>query len=311
MRRNAMRRAGFCSQDEIALFSISNTTNAHAAEPSFYKGFSGEYGQEGKQVCATDVNTATIAEECDGIQNPVLSFYDSDAGTSHLAAVDDRYDETLCSDNLATSVWRSCPGDSKPIVSIYGPVENHVAKPGFYDWHICGAVFQNVTLAYKFTMEGNTSFIINLNETNTSRIEETDDLPGYASVENESVMSGIVGGSDLPHTVGIHNDSGRVTLNHTLHSSDNYQWFLPFTTGTHLDIENRLGLIEDNTFMSQFNPNFAFEIAEQVLVEVSLVMDVIDLVGDIDIGPGIHELIIENLGTNSKGQPKVRINATT
>ncbi len=223
-----------CQGDEVVLFSISNTTNAHAAGPEFYQDYTASLGRDGKQVCADEIENAQIAEECDDFSNPVLSFYNASSGVTHLSPVDERNDFVLCSRNLATSVWRDCPSGSPPIVSIHGPIENHVARPGYYPYHVCGATFENATLAYEFTLAGNQTFIMNFEENPDSTTETTDNRTGYAAVQNQSVISGVVGGGDLPHTTGIRNEDGRAELNHSIHSGDEFQWFRspPATTST-------------------------------------------------------------------------------
>jgi hypothetical protein len=293
--------ADSCSDPyNVKLFSISNGTNGHVAEPDFYE----------TNVCADDVGETRIAQDCNSITNPVLSFYETDNGTSHLASEGDHFTYALCSERLATSVWKECPGNTVPIVSIYGPVEDHVATPGHYTWQICGGVFENATLAYEFTISGNKDFLLN-GDPEDSSIETTSDLPGYAAVQNDTIVSGIVGNDKQPQTTGINNNSGRAELNHTLIGNTNNQWFIPLTTGDYFDIEGRLDRIQDNTFLNYFNPNFAFTLAEEAQIKVSLMLDSIDIVNDVRLGPGFHRVIIENMGTNADGVPEVEVNATT
>ncbi len=301
-----------CQSSETAMFSMSNRTNAHAAGPSYYQGYTGSLGREGKQVCASsDVEDIEIASECqDFIANPVLSFYDPDAGTSHLATEDDAYEQTLCSSNLATTVRRTCPGQSQPIVSIYGPVENHIAEPGYYDWQVCGALFENATLAYEFTMSGNTTFVTNGEFGLYNTTETRNSLPGYATVQNDQVISGIVGNSLLSQEVTSTKFGDRARVSITEPGRGQGQWFLPFTTGNTVDIEERFDFIMERAFMSQFNPNFAYELADNTLVTISLSFDDIDLINSLRQGPGLYEIQITNEGDNNDGEPRVGLNVT-
>lgn len=302
-----------CQTSETAMFSISNRTNAHVAGPDFYQGYSGSYGREGQQVCASsDVEDIEIATECQQyISNPVLSFRDPDNGTTHLSADEEAYEYTLCSSNLATSVRQSCPGRSVPIISIYGPVEDHVAEPGHYDWQVCGALFNNATLAYEFTMDGNTTFITNGQLGTYNVTQETSDRPAYAAVQNDQLISGIVGNSLLNQTVINTKLGDRARMELTEPADGRGQWFLPFTPGDSRDIEDRFDLILDRAFMDQFNPNFAYELAENTLVTISLTFDDIDIIDSIRLGPGLYQLDITNEGDNTDGEPQVGINATT
>lgn len=301
-----------CQSSETAMFSMSNRTNAHAAGPSYYQDYTGSLGREGQQVCASaDVEEIEIAAECqEYINNPVLSFRDPEAGTSHLSADEDAYEYTLCSANLATTVRRSCPGRSTPIVSMYGPIENHIAEPGHYDWQICGALFENSTLAYEFTMSGNTTFVTNGGFGVYNTTETREDLPGYATVQNDQALSGIVGSNLFSQDVTSTKFGDRARVSITQPGQGQGQWFLPFTPGNTIDIEERFDLIMERTFMSQFNPNFAFELAENTLVTISLSFEDVDLIDDIRRGPGVYEIQVTNEGENDDGQPQVGLNVT-
>ncbi|MDY6771179.1 MAG: hypothetical protein SV186_04450 [Candidatus Nanohaloarchaea archaeon] len=302
-----------CGTDETALFSMSNTTNAHAAGPGHYADFTGSYGQDGKVVCASeDVEGVNIAQSCNQrLRNPVLSFYDPDSGQTHLAPDEERYDYVLCAANLATSVRRTCSGNSEPIVSIYSPEEQHIARPGHYPWQVCGALFQNATVAYEFTMGGNTQFITNGNIGTFEGGNTSTDEPGYAAVTKGERITGIVGGGGLPQMVRSGSQGNRAKLNITLFTAADLQWFLPFTIGTRFDIEQRFRLIRENNFMSQFNPNFAFELAEDILVKLSLHYENIDLVNRLSLAPGFYQLTYTNTGVNQQtGEKQVSINAS-
>ncbi|MDY6778298.1 MAG: hypothetical protein SVU32_06520, partial [Candidatus Nanohaloarchaea archaeon] len=88
------------------------------------------------------------------------------------------------------------------------------------------------------------------------------------------------------------------------------QWFVPLTTGTYYDIETRLDMIQDERFLNVFNPNFAFDIAENILVRITLTFEDIDIVNSLHLGSGIHNLIITNVGTNNDGETQIRVNKT-
>ena len=299
-----------CQSDEVVLFSISNRTNAHAAAPDVYDDYTGTYGRDGKMVCAEGIGEAEIARECDMLLNPVISFWDHEDGRTHLSPKDERHEYILCAKNMATSVWKSCPGQSEPIVSIHDPIENHVAEPGYYKWQICGARFTNSTLAYNFTMSGNKDFILNGVRNATDNSTLNTDFPGYATVENDSLISGVVGSSTKPQQITIEKNGESAFTEITYGSTRGLMWFIPFTTGDMYDIENRLDMINNDNFLNQFNPNFAFNIAEKILVKVTLDLADIDIVSDLTLGTGFHNLVLRKEGINSKGKPEVSINAS-
>ncbi len=294
------------------LFSISNRSNAHAAEPDVFKDYESAHNREGKVVCAPSELNTNIDDECEELKNPIFSFYDPGTGESHLSPEGEKNEYVLCTRELSTSVRRSCPGGSEPIISIYDPIENHVAEPGYYEWQVCGQLFKNASLAYNFTMEGNTDFIqdgkiISDEETvNKSSTTEEDSYPLYSVIQNSSLISGVVGSSTHPQKTSIQNINDIATITHSYDESHNLRWFIPFTTGTYFDIEDRLSLIANNNFITQFNPNFAFFLAEEILVRITLDIVDADIVNDLKLSSGVHNLVIENVGEED-GMPQVNI----
>ncbi len=298
------------------LFSISNITNAHAAEPDVFKDYyEASNNREGKIVCAPSELETNIDNECEALKNPIFSFYNPGTGRSHLSPEGEKNEYVLCTRELSTSVRRSCPGGSEPIISIYDPIENHVAEPGYYEWQVCGQLFKNASLAYNFTMEGNTDFIqdgkiIDNEETvNKSSTTEEDSYPLYSVVQNNSLISGVVGSSTHPQKTSIQLLNDITNIEHSYERSHNLRWFIPFTTGTYFDIEDRLSLIADNNFLTQFNPNFAFFLAEEILVRITLNVVNADIVNDLELGSGVHNLIIRNVGEEHE-MSQVEINVS-
>lgn len=299
-------RDSSCQAGEEPLFSMSNLTNAHAAAPGVFEDHTGPYGINGRIVCGQDTGNARIAQTCQTVENSVMSFYDPDSGQSHLATDGQESEAKLCTDQLATSVWRRCPTGSEPIVSIYGPVEDHIAEPGHYSWQICGAIFENATLAYNFTLSGNTTFVNNEGE-GAAGTTLNGDGPLYAITQNGTLMSGLVGDNTGPQQVRIEDRSGRSVVTHTIDQASSQQWFVPLTTGDQFDIERRLSLIESGTFLTQFNPNFAFTLADEVLIRVGLEFENIDITNSISLGPGLYTFNIQKVGETADGTPRVNI----
>jgi len=299
-------RDSSCQAGEEPLFSMSNQTNAHAAAPGVFEDNTGAYGIDGTVVCGQDAGSVRISQTCQSIENSVLSFYDPQSGQSHLGTEGEQSESLLCAEQLATSVWRRCPSGSEPIVSINGPVEDHIAEPGHYSWQICGAVFENATLAYNFTLSGNQTFANN-EGTSADGQTLTGDGPLYAVLQNDTVMSGIVGDNTGPQEVRIEDRSGRAVTTHTIDQASSQQWFVPLTTGDQFDIERRLSLISAGTFLTQFNPNFAYTLAEEALIRVGLEFTNIDITDELSLGPGLYTFNIQKVGEQSDGTPRVNI----
>lgn len=299
-------RDSSCQADEQPMFSMSNRTNAHAGAPGVFEDHTGQY-TDGQIVCGQDTGTVRIAQTCQTIENSVLSFHDPESGQSHLSTEGERSEYNLCTERLATSVWRQCPSGSEPIVSIHGPVEDHIAEPGHYPWQICGASFENATLAYNFTLSGNQTFVNNEGTGAAGSTLSGDDGPLYAITQNGTLMSGLVGDNTQPQQVSIEDRSGRSVVTHTIDRPSSQQWFVPLTTGDQFDIERRLSLIEAGTFLTQFNPNFAFTLADEALIRVGLELQNIDIIESIGLGPGLYTFNVQNVGTAPDGTPRVNI----
>ncbi len=85
---------------------------------------------------------------------------------------------------------------------------------------------------------------------------------------------------------------------------------VPFTTGDYFDIENRLDLIQNNEFLNEFRPNFAFQLVEEALIQLTVQLSEADLVNNLDLSPGFHTITIQNVGENAEGEPQIRLNVT-
>lgn len=300
-------RDSSCTASETTLFSMSNLTNAHAGAPGTFEDESDPtYGINGRIVCGQDTGDVRIAETCENIENRILSLQAPEQGWSHLSTDGRENDHRLCADRLATSVWRQCPSNAEPIVSIHGPIQSHIAEPGHYGWQICGALFRNATLAYNFTMSGNTTFVNNEGSGAAGETLSGGSSPLYAAVQNQSLISGIVGDSADSQSVTIRNRSGRAQIVHSMSDGGTSTWFIPLAMGNQFDIQSRLSLIQSGTFLTQFNPNFALTLAEEALIRIGLSFTEIDLVNSLDVSQGTYTFNVEKTG-EVNGTPQVNI----
>ncbi len=296
-------RQDTCLDGEEALFSMSDRVNAHAGDPGYW-----EY-----QVCAGGIDRSAYRSVCTDVESPVLSFFDSEETFIHLSTDSDQFNQQLCTGELSIGIRDECPDTTKAIVSIYDLPESHVATPGVYGHHLCGAIFTDVSLMMEF----------HHGEDDTVRMHDDDDPgtgmyeypvgldSGFISAEAASLVAGIVSG-EYTRTTGIeYREDGDDHVFRMMQDRNvDVSFFIPYAEGTSRSLENRIGLIEDGEFLSQINPNFGMRLAEEMLIQLTLQFTNIDLVTDMVLSSGSHRLIIENIGETGDGEPRVRINAT-
>lgn len=295
-------REGSCQADERELFSMDRRTNAHAGDP----------GHWGYSVCATGFDQRHFTQVCTSDETEILSFFGSEQTTTHLATDPDLFDYKLCTETLTVGVRDTCPDTTKALVSIFEESESHVAEPGHYPKQLCGSFFDSVTAMLRFHLGPNTTVRINRTEDPSQGIYR--DLDGrdswYVTAENGTVVTGIVSGEDTVTTAVGYDERDGDTVFNMSQERGQAGFLFPFTTGSAGDVEDRITLIESGTFMSQFNPNFGFTLANVMTIRLTLRLTEIDLISDLALSPGPHSIVIENVGETSDGVPKVGVNVT-
>jgi len=113
-----------CKVDEVELFSMYNSTNAHAAEPSYYA----------YKVCCTDIVSSTIRTECAADEVEILSLYDE---VNAHAARPGYYPYKVCVNWLNCTLRPVCEAWEVCTASLYDLNNSHVAACGRYDWQLC------------------------------------------------------------------------------------------------------------------------------------------------------------------------------
>lgn len=294
-------RGDGCQADEREVFSMSDRTNAHAGNPGYY-----EYS-----VCSSGLDRVDYDDICTQIESPVLSFFGSGVPQTHVATDPATFDYRLCSRALTVGIRDHCPPTTSTIASVYSLNGSHVAEPGYYDHQLCGAEFRNVTLAMEFHISGSDDVYINTTENPDTGVYTRDRESGFISAEGDNLTAGIVGGQNvLIQTIGYGETGTDHAFNMTQSRSRSISYFVPFTTGDRFDLEDRRVLIVRNEFLNKINPNFAFEFAEELIIRLTVSLERIDLVNNLELTQGFHTLVLENLGPAPDGRTEVRINAT-
>lgn len=292
-----------CQDDERELFSMSNDSNAHAANPGFYNDYS---------VCASGINRSRIETVCTDVETPVISFFEPNATFSHISTEDELFDYKLCTGQLSVGLRDTCPASTKAIVSVFELPESHVARPGAYPHQLCGAVFTEVSLLLEFHLGGNDDVYINETANPPQGTYRNPDGWDSASItaENASMVAGIVSGENTRTTAIGYGESGNDHVFNVTQKRGTVSYFVPFTEGDFLTIRNRVPLIEQGAFLDEITPSFAYELVESATIQLTLELVGADLVTDMVLARGVHRLIIQNLGPNAEGQPQVSVNVT-
>jgi hypothetical protein len=292
-----------CEPDEAELFSLSNRTNAHAADPGHYDQY---------RVCSAGIDNSDYDSVCVGDETPVLSFFGSEQNYTHLSVEDEYFDQKLCTGRLSIGIRNSCPDTTKAIVSIYDLPESHIATPGHYPHQLCGAVFDEVSLMMAFHLGDNDTVAINGSANPDDGMYRNEDgwETGVISAANASMVAGIVSGENT-ETTGIgYQEQGSDHVFNVTQTRHTASYFIPFTVGDRFTLQNRVPLIAEDEFRAQFNPNFGYELVETMLVQLTLQFSDVDLVTDMVLSNGIHRLEITNRGTNDDGETQVGVNVT-
>lgn len=291
-----------CLSAEERLFSMSDRVNAHAAEPGYYD----------HEVCAAGIDRSDYRTVCTDVESEVLSFYEADEPFSHLSTDSDQFDQKLCTGELSIGIRDECPDTTKSIVSIYELPDSHIAEPGYYGNHLCGAIFEDVELLMQFHHGDDDTAHINETAVEPGTYERDGGWrSGFISAEDASMVAGIVAGEYTRINAFRYDEDGD---DHVLRMAQDrnvdVSYFVPFTEGDHQDLEGRRSMIRAGEFLEHVNPNFGLRLVERMVIQLTLQFTSIDIVSDMTLSSGAHQLVIENIGTTEDGDPRVRINAT-
>lgn len=292
-----------CQPKEKELFSLSNISNAHAANPGHYDQY---------KVCASGVNQSDYDSICVGGETATVSFFGNQQNYTHLSVDDEYFDYKLCTGKLSIGIRNSCPDTTKSIVSIYELPESHIAKPGVYSHQLCGAVFEEVSLMMQFHLGSDDDVYMNGTANPARGVYEHPDgwRSSYITAQNQSLVAGIVSGENTRTTALGYGESGNDHVFNVTQKRGSASYFVPFTSGDRFSVENRISLIRSGNFLDQFNPNFGMQLVEDMLIQLTLRFTNVDLTSDMVLSSGIHRLLITNIGENAAGEPQVRVNVT-
>lgn len=299
-------RQDSCLEEEQELFSFSNKSNAHAGDPGYW---------DAEHVCASGIQDAEYTNVCTGDNREIMSFFGTEVNTTHLSTDSQMFDYKLCTRALSIGVRNSCPNTTVTIASIFKTPEGHLAEPGVYGNQLCGGLINTVTAAMQFHLGPDDDIYLpqDMSQSENPPTGRYTNLPdgGYIVAENDSMVAGMVAGENTRLTEINYDEAGADhVFNMTQSRTKDVSFYLPFTRGNHLDVEDRRLLIQRDQFLEKINPNFGLQFAEHLLVRLTLGLTDIDIVNDLSLSGGFYDLTISNMGTTN-GRPRVAFNVST
>lgn len=290
-----------CLAAEQEMFSFSNLSNAHAGDPGYWPGY---------HMCTSGLANVQFTNICSGDTRPIMSFYGSEQNYTHLATDARLFDYQVCTESLSIGVRDKCTNQTKAMVSIFSTPESHIAEPGVYNHQLCGGIINTVTAGMRFRLGSTDDVYINTTSVTPGTYARIRDS-GFIAAENATMAAGLVAGENTRITTIRYDESGGMHLfNMTQDREEDVSFYIPFTRGDRLDLEDRRILIARGQFLDKINPNFGLQFAEEMLVRLTLGLTDIDLVTDLSLSPGFYDIVLRNVGETASGTPQVAVNVT-
>jgi len=127
----------------------------------------------------------------------------------------------------------------------------------------------------------------------------------YVASYLNNVLSALVFSYQTPVLMMVNRTSAAHSL--TLSQGiQNSRSFLVFSSGNWKTIDDRMGLIENREFMSKDSPSFAYGLGAERIIKILLSYGNIDIVDDLILQAGTHDIITENIG-RSGAQVMLRV----
>lgn len=273
-----------CNANEESLISISSLTDTtgHPAEPGYYS----------ENVCVRGIENVEIKESC---LNEGIGFYISSRKSNAHFSNFEGYNLRVCADNMEVEVRNTCLPSETALFSVSSAANGHVAEPGFYTLDACASYSepQSVALNVEFNLSSDDEVYFDDTQVNG---EQTYSPPAefpYLISEGNGRIAGVVARefTNISREIPDKNRLEATT------QTENANYIIPFTDGSHETIERRQQLVLGNRFVSSFNPSFAYFITENPEVRVAFRSD-IDVKSNLSLEPGTHVIKLEKTDEN-------------
>lgn len=277
-----------CNEEEVPVISISDPseTYSHPAEPGYFN----------NQLCIKGISSSSIQQEnCNSATGFHLTGREDN---SHFSTFNE-YRLNVCTEEMVTRVTSesgSCKSDEKPLFSISGKDNGHIASPGVFDRLICGeyATPENVTVKVEFNLTSEDNVNFDQQEVNEEEEFQTADFPAF-TVEGDQMTSGVISREFTSASRNI-NQKNTYSFKTGFPSSV----IIPFNSGNRDDILNRRELILENRFLNQIKPSFENQIPEESIVR-AIYSPELNLESNISQGPGRIRFNVTKIGDEKIG----------
>ncbi|MFB6145191.1 MAG: hypothetical protein ABEJ99_01660 [Candidatus Nanohaloarchaea archaeon] len=279
--------ASNCGNYYEPVISISNPDgpDGHPGPPDLYS----------QKLCVKGIINSKIDNSC----QKVTGFYLWSNGTQAHLSMYDNYAKHVCTGRMQVNVRSAsnggCYSNETKLFSISSLSNAHVAKYSYYDNKVCGSVVKphNVTVSMNFNLTSNDDVYFDGNQAPVQEFFPPADFP-YIVSEGGGHVAGIVPDSftkaerqlSTRNTISLKKARTRATF------------FLPFTEGTHKDIESRKEMIQNHNFLGRLRPSFSFFMPKTPTVRVALEPG-IEINSSLSMGTGSHEIKIRKTGKNT------------
>ena len=271
-----------CKIDYEPLISMANpasdTNNPGAPDVYKYK------------VCVRGIAESTFSTSC----KKNVGFYMSSKGNAAHFSTQNSYYWHVCTGKMKTRVTTGPKYDNETKLFSVSSLKNaHIAEPDFFKYNVYGlyATPENVTLSLTFNLSSNDDvYFDNERVDGESTFTPPAEFP-YIVSESNSLVSGIISPNFRKAERKI------VTKNRiSFTEKGDSSFILPFTSGSHIDIEDKQGEILDRSFLDSISPNFGFAELDSPVVKIRFQNQ--NVSSDLSLSSGIYRLNITKTGEN-------------
>lgn len=241
------------------------------------------------QVCVSGLeDNISIESSCPDVTGFYLSSKDRDA---HISKQNSYY-WGVCTGRMTVRITDGAKRENETtLFSVSDTHNGHVAEPGVFDYTAYGKTSrpENVTLEMEFNLSSNDDVYFDDETINGEQKFVPPAVFPHLVSESNSYVSGIVSSSFMEAERKISSEN-RLSMT----KPGSAEFIVPFTSGSHSDIEGEQQEILNSDFQDANSPNFGFRQLREPIVNVRVRRS--ELVSNLSIGPGNHRINITKTG---------------
>jgi hypothetical protein len=247
------------------------------------------------KVCVNGISNSQVSMTCQGNTGFYVS---SDSTDAHFSSVEG-YNMHVCTGNMITSVKDSCNVNQTALFSVSNRINGFGRHIGGlidgYDQVVCGeyAVPSTMTVELDFNLSSNDNAYFDDQKVESFQYSSLAEFP-YLVLQNEGEVAGIVSPAFISARRELQ-DTNRISLKRDVEDSG---VFLPFTRGSHEQIEDDQEAVLNREFLTQSRPNFGGYPSRLPMIRSVLLRSGVDLESNISLSQGTHTVELVKTGEN-------------